>query len=71
MQRLELDPLKDKHYVYVWADGVHFNIRLGEEPPSASWCLMGATADGRKGLIAVADGYHGNERVRGKGCSWT
>jgi putative transposase len=22
--------LKDKHYVYVWADGVHFNIRLGE-----------------------------------------
>ena len=21
--------LEDKHYVYVWADGVHFNVRLG------------------------------------------
>ena len=51
--------LKDKHYVYVWADGVHFNIRL-EEPGNNKQCilvLMGAAADGKKELIAIADGY--------------
>ncbi len=51
--------LEDKHYVYVWADGIHFNIRL-EDPGNNKQCilvLMGATADGRKELIAIADGY--------------
>lgn len=48
--------LKDKHYVYVWADGVHFNIRL-EEDRQCILVLMGATKDGKKELIAVADGY--------------
>lgn len=51
--------LADKHYVYVWADGVHFNIRL-EDAGNDKQCilvLMGATADGKKELIAVADGY--------------
>lgn len=51
--------LKDKHYVYIWADGIHFNIRL-EDPGNNKQCilvLMGATEDGRKELIAIADGY--------------
>ena len=51
--------LADKHYVYVWADGVHFNVHL-EEPDNNRQCilvLMGATADGKKELIAIADGY--------------
>jgi len=48
--------LKDKHYVYVWADGVHFNIRL-EEDRQCILVLMGATKDGKKELIAIADGY--------------
>ena len=48
--------LKDKQYVYVWADGVHFNIRL-EEDRQCILVLMGATADGKKELIAIADGY--------------
>jgi len=48
--------LADKHYVYVWADGIHFNIRL-EEDRQCILVLMGATAAGRKELIAVADGY--------------
>lgn len=51
--------LEDKQYVYVWADGIHFNIRL-EDPGNNKQCilvLMGATADGRKELIAIADGY--------------
>jgi transposase-like protein len=51
--------LKDKHYVYIWADGIHFNIRL-EDPGNNKQCilvLMGATADGKKELVAIADGY--------------
>jgi transposase-like protein len=51
--------LEGKQYVYVWADGVHFNIRL-EEPDNARQCilvLMGATLEGAKELIAITDGY--------------
>lgn len=48
--------LEGKQYVYVWADGVHFNIRL-EEDRQCILVLMGATADGKKELIAIADGY--------------
>jgi len=53
--------LAGKRYVYVWADGVHFNIRL-EEGRQCILVLMGATADGRKELIAVADGYRESEQ---------
>src|SRR3954468_11682126 len=52
--------LAGKHYVYVWADGVHFNIRL-EEGRQCILVLMGATADGKKELIALADGYRESE----------
>ena len=48
--------LEGKQYVYVWADGVHFNIRL-EEDRQCILVLMGATAEGKKELIAVVDGY--------------
>jgi len=51
--------LAEKTYVYWWADGIYFNIRL-EEPDNSRQCilvLMGATADGRKELIAMTDGY--------------
>lgn len=47
--------LSEKHYVYLWADGVHFNIRL-EDERSCILVIIGATADGRKELIAVQDG---------------
>ena len=48
--------LEGKQYVYVWDDGVHFNIRL-EEDRQCILVLMGATADGKKELIAISDGY--------------
>ena len=53
--------MKDKHYVYLWVDGVHFNIRL-EEDRQCILVLMGATADGQKELIAIADGYRESEQ---------
>jgi putative transposase len=43
-------------YVCLWADGIHVNIRLGEH----KLCLLvmiGVRAEGRKELIALADGY--------------
>ena len=51
--------LADKHYVYVWADGIHFNVRL-EDSGNNRQCilvLMGATEEGKKELIAITDGY--------------
>jgi putative transposase len=53
--------LVGKQYVYLWVDGVHFNIRL-EEDRQCILVLMGATSDGRKELIAVADGYRESEQ---------
>ena len=53
--------LAGKQYVYLWADGVHFNIRL-EEDRQCILVLMGAATDGKKELIAVADGYRESEQ---------
>jgi putative transposase len=53
--------LAGKHYVYVWADGVHFNIRL-EEGRQCILVLLGATAEGKKELIAITDGYRESEQ---------
>ena len=48
--------LSDVDYVYLWVDGIHVNIRLAEH----KLCLLvmiGVRADGRKELVALADGY--------------
>jgi transposase-like protein len=48
--------LSDVDYVYWWADGVHFNIRL-EEDRLCCLVIVGVRPDGTKELVAVADGY--------------
>jgi putative transposase len=56
--------LEGQTYVYLWADGVYFGVRL-EGPENSRQCilvLMGATAEGRKELIAIADGYRESEQ---------
>jgi putative transposase len=52
--------LAGKHCVYVWADGVHFNIRL-EGGRQCILVLIGATAEGKKELIAIQDGQRESE----------
>lgn len=47
--------LTGSRYVYVWADGIYFNIRLNEDRPSLL-ILIGATEEGRKELIGIFDG---------------
>ena len=53
--------LTDERIVYVWVDGIHFNIRL-EEHRQCILVVMGATADGDKKLLAVMDGYRESEQ---------
>jgi putative transposase len=53
--------LAGKQYVYVWADGVYFNIRL-EGGRQCILVLMGATAEGKKELIAIQDGQRESEQ---------
>ncbi|MCP5029978.1 MAG: IS256 family transposase [Actinomycetia bacterium] len=48
--------LSDRDYVYWWADGVHFNVRL-EQDRLCCLVIVGVRPDGSKELIALADGY--------------
>src|SRR2546427_7243059 len=48
--------LADRDYVYLWADGVHFSIRLEEERLCAL-VLIGVRPDGTKEVVALEDGY--------------
>ena len=48
--------LSGKHYVYFWADGIYFNVRLEEDRP----CLLvivGALSDGSKEVVSIYDGH--------------
>jgi transposase-like protein len=47
--------LVGKRYVYLWADGIYFNVRL-EDQRRCILVLMGALPDGTKELLAVIDG---------------
>jgi transposase-like protein len=49
-------PLAEADYVYVWVDGIHLKVRLAQDKV----CLLvmiGVRADGRKELVALADGF--------------
>ena len=48
--------LHGKHIVYLWVDGVHFGVRL-EDASQCILVIIGATADGKKELLAMLDGY--------------
>lgn len=47
--------LAGKRYVYFWADGIHFNVRLTPDRPCVL-VVMGALANGTKELVAIHDG---------------
>jgi putative transposase len=48
--------LKDVDYVYLWADGIHFNVRL-EEARLCALVIVGVRADGTKELVSISDGH--------------
>jgi transposase-like protein len=53
--------LSGKEYVYFWADGVHFGARM-EDEKQCILVILGATADGRKELVGMSDGYRESEQ---------
>ena len=48
--------LKDVDYVYVYADGIHFNVRL-EEARLCALVIVGVRTDGTKELVSISDGH--------------
>ena len=54
--------LEGEAFVYVWADGVYFNIRL-EEDRQCILVLLGVKLDGTKELLAVQPGYRESEQA--------
>lgn len=50
-------PLDPAGYTYIWADGVHFGIRLEEDKRLAALVIIGVRPDGRKEVLALEDGY--------------
>lgn len=53
-----------KKYVYIWADGVYFNIR-SEEAKQCILVVIGVNGQGKKELIAIEEGYRESTQ------SWT
>jgi transposase-like protein len=48
--------LTGSDYVYVWVDGIHLKVRL-EQDKVCLLVIIGVRADGRKELVALADGF--------------
>ena len=48
--------LGDVDYVYLWVDGIHLKVRL-EQDKVCLLVMLGVRADGRKELVALADGF--------------
>ena len=48
--------LADTDYVYCWVDGIHLKVRL-EADKVCLLVVIGVRADGRKELVALADGF--------------
>jgi putative transposase len=48
--------LKDTDYVYCWVDGIHLKVQL-EQDTLCLLVMIGVRVDGKKELVAVADGF--------------
>jgi transposase-like protein len=49
--------LSGTDFVYLWVDGIHLKVRLVEQEKLCLLVMIGVRADGRKELVALADGY--------------
>jgi len=53
--------LSGERYVHLWADGIYCNVRLDSDR-QCFLVIIGATADGKKHLLAVTDGFRESEK---------
>jgi transposase-like protein len=60
-EAFERRDLSGVDYVYVWVDGVHTKVRLGQDDRLCCLVVVGARLDGTKELIAVQEGYRESE----------
>ena len=51
--------LSNKRYVYIWADGIYFNVRMEER--QCLLVIIGATKEGKKELLALESGFRESE----------
>lgn len=56
VRRFQRRDLRNRDYVYVWVDGIHFRNRP-EEDRLCALVVLGVRPDGTKELIANEDGY--------------
>jgi putative transposase len=56
-ERFESRRLDFVRYAYLFIDGVHVSVRLGEDDRLCLLVVIGVREDGVKELLAVADGY--------------
>ncbi len=54
-ERFSRRSLAEVDYVYIWVDGIHFNVRL-DESRLCALVIIGARADGTKELVSITDG---------------
>lgn len=52
--------LKNKEYVYLWVDGIHFGARM-EDASQCMLVIIAATKHGQKELLGIVDGYRESE----------
>jgi transposase-like protein len=50
------EPIKEP-IVYMWADGVHLKIRLGDQKSLALLVVIGVTSEGNKKVLAIEPGF--------------
>src|SRR3954449_8695028 len=56
-QRFRTRSLRFHRYAYLFVDGVHVSVRLGEDDRLCPLVVIGVREDGVKELLAVEDGY--------------
>jgi len=56
--------LSQERYVYIWADGIYFNVR-SDDAKQCILVIMGVTSRGKKEFLTIEDGYRESEQ------SWT
>ncbi len=60
-EAFERRDLSGADYVYVWVDGIHTKVRLGQNERLCCLVMVGVRLDGRKELVTVGDGYRESE----------
>jgi putative transposase len=56
--------LSTQRYVYLWADGIYFNVR-GDDARQCILVVVGVTEQGNKEFLAIEDGYRESDAYSG------